>query len=348
MVGVQKSLKHVSFDLSALAGHFCAGWREALRWPVFAWLLVSQTHRVVQMDGSIVTYAGDKRLDRADSAGVASALMLPEDLVLRRTLRLPRLLDEELYQAAMLEAAAISPFDDDELLWGYVSVPHQDGFNEVQVAITSLRQAERCLDIVRQNHGDSLPIDDTIQFWAPGEPPIVLRQAGSGQPRAAQSSRSVLRKEAWLMLLAALLSGAVAVTPAAKVRLRAIEAQHSYDALAASVKPLVDSRERLIRANQQLQEVAELMSERGNPLAVLDELSRLLPDDVVLNRLEISGQVVRIAGTADNAAGLMGLISANSAFGDIRAPSPATRPPGATKDSFVIEFSVVHPQGGAH
>ena len=276
MVGVQKSLMLFGLDLSAVVGHFRAGWREAKRWPVFAWLRTSQTVRVLRIDGSVATYLDDKQVEDGDHPGAVSALMLPDEVLLRRPLRLPRLLDEEVHAAASLEVAGVSPFDDNDLLWGYVSVPQQVGFSELRLAITSRRQVERCLEVARQSHGGVPPINDDVQFWVAGEPPIVLRHAGSAsEPLVPKPLRSGVRKEAWLMLLAAVLCAAVAVTPTAQLRFQAIEAQYSYDALAASVRPQIELRERLVRANQQLQEVAGLVAERGNPLAVLDELTRL-------------------------------------------------------------------------
>ncbi|MBP6652380.1 MAG: PilN domain-containing protein, partial [Xylophilus sp.] len=63
-----------------------------------------------------------------------------------------------------------------------------------------------------------------------------------------------------------------------------------------------------------------------------------LTDDTSLRSLQIQGLKVNIEGQTGNAAELMQLLGRQPGFRDVVAPTAATRPFGAAKDNFKIEF----------
>jgi general secretion pathway protein L len=65
-----------------------------------------------------------------------------------------------------------------------------------------------------------------------------------------------------------------------------------------------------------------------------------LNDDASLLSLQIQGNKVNITGQAQNASLLMKQLDATPGFRDVRAPAPATKPLGAVRESFTIEFNI--------
>ena len=96
-------------------------------------------------------------------------------------------------------------------------------------------------------------------------------------------------------------------------------------------------QEQAVRKRRVLEKASE---QRHDVVALIDQITRQLPDDAVLTRLEIAGGTVRLSGQADNAAQLLQTLGAKPAFRDVRAPSGISRGPAGGKEGFTIEFRV--------
>ena len=169
-------------------------------------------------------------------------------------------------------------------------------------------------------------------------PPVVLGGYGEGLREAYATRR---RRMGYGLLLTALaLLAAMAITPTAQLRLRAIEAVQAYDAIAQRTAPLVRQREFLLQSSEQLGALSEMLAGRIEPLRILDKLTQVLPDDTSLQSFKLQGAKVTIVGATANASTLMQLLGNQPGLHDVRAPAAATRTAGASKETFAIEFSL--------
>ncbi len=341
----RNDLRLFGLDLVAARDYLRAGWSEAMRWPLFAWLTPSGPVRFIRADGQEEIWQGGRRAAAAknDAPPPFAALEIPEDRLLRRRLTLPAMPEAELAAAAALDARAASPFPAEDLLCGHAVAALPGGRCEVELVMASRAQADRFLQKMAQAASGAAPEKNTSELWAasslPNQPPIIF--PGYGETlrlkSAARSRRGVLA----LLALLSLLLCAIAVTPTAQLRARAIAAQHGYNVLHEQVQPSVRAREQLVAARERLDSAREILAARASVLPALDLVTRLLPDDTVLTRFEVQGSVVRLAGQTDNSANLMQALGSHPGLRDVRAPSAATRPPGAAKESFSLEFTVL-------
>lgn len=74
--------------------------------------------------------------------------------------------------------------------------------------------------------------------------------------------------------------------------------------------------------------------------AILDEVTRLLPDTTWLNRLEIRGQDLQIHGNSPQASALIGILEASRYLSDVQFRSPVTRDQRAGNERFHISATV--------
>ena len=81
-------------------------------------------------------------------------------------------------------------------------------------------------------------------------------------------------------------------------------------------------------------------------IRLLNELTRIVPDDTWLARVQILGTTVRIQGESEGASSLIGLIEASELLSDARFSSPVTKNPRTSNDRFVIEASLETGNGG--
>lgn len=305
-------------------------------WRALRWLNPRQPVRVLGSDGqsSVRLGVSGARVDYKGKVG-RLAVELPEELVLRRTLSLPQLPDADLAAAVSLDARTSSPFPEGDLLWGFERRgPAAGGLLRAEVALSSKSQVSRYLSSLGL-------VDAAHEVWAGGAHPIVL--VGGG---ARGGNRRWLK---WmiggLLVLGFCLLVTIAATPMLQTHFRLKDALLQHEKLVKAAMPQANLRTDLLKANEELEQVAGFVRAYPRPLVTLDELSRVLPDDAMLNTFEIKGDGVRISGIAVNAARLLELLAAQPGYIEVKAPSATSRVSGTNKEIFTIEFKVRRGEG---
>lgn len=328
----RSSLRLFGIDLEAVPAYLRDGWTEALSWPAFRWLTPEEPIRVIQADGTEVVRQGVSTRRVPASAKLRfCAIELAEDTVLRRSLVLPKLSKDELRQAVELDVHAASPFSEEEVVWGWRAEPGDR--LRVEIALTSRRLVEQQIEAHKSLLGGVLP-----EVWVGGERPFVVPGYGEAA-RLARVSRMRLALVGLLSATAVLLA-ALAVTPTVQLRERTLEAIGKYEELARAVKPQAQMRDELVRLGEQVRLLGRASEQRQDVVALIDQITRQLPDDAVLSRLEIAAGTIKLSGQADNAVQLLQTLGANPTFRDVRAPSGIVRAPAGGKEGFTIEFRV--------
>ncbi len=335
------------FSLASFLADLRTAWAQMQRWPGVAALSPALPVRLLLADGKDAWWSVGVASARSITAPAQGtdflALELPDDLVLLRTLALPTLEEAELRQAVALDVAEASPFPAEDRVWSFATRPLRAGTLEVLVAIASRRQVAQFIE----RSASRLPAGQSAEVWALQPPfaPIVLPGYAESR-RQARALRS-RRLAAALAVLAVGLMLAIAVTPTAQLRLRAIQAVQSMDALVKRTEPAVRQRAALTQTIDAATAMTDLLAQRSQPLQVLNLLTQTLPDDTSLLGLTLDGRKVSINGLTSDAAALMQILSARPEFRDVKAPTPAARPLGSTKDLFTIELTMAPPAGAA-
>jgi len=136
------------------------------------------------------------------------------------------------------------------------------------------------------------------------------------------------------------LLAAMAVTPSVQLYLRAQQANQAMTSLGQKAAPAMAQRESLVRVSEQLSSLALLTAKSVPPLQTLKLITEALPDDTSLLSLQIQGLKVSLTGQTGNAAALMKQLGGTPGLHDVNAPTPATKPLGAPRESFTIEFTL--------
>ena len=330
-------------DLNQLKADIFKTWRKAPQWPPLSWLRPLQLLTLVPAQGepSAVWENG------APAAGVKSrsafwAIELPEAMVLRKVLQLPPLDPADCQSAPELEVQAISPFPAEDLLWGYTELSRSKTLVRLQLVLASRNQVQpfiqNRIEQRQQAAGASAGSLTPPEVWVlgPERKPIVFQ--GFGENLRLQTGR---KKWLWNLAgvgLAVALLAAIAITPTAQLRLRALQAVAAYESMASKTTDVVAKREQLIQSADKVAYLAGALADRMDSVKVLSMLTQQLPDDTALQSARIQGSKVTITGLTDNASRLMQLLSNQEGVKDVKAPSAATRIQGVNKESFTIEL----------
>lgn len=322
-------LELFGLDLSRLWESFAAGWKDALRWKLFAWLSPEPSVCLHRPDGSSEWRLGASAQSAAAAGKSApQAVELPEEMVLFRELVLPDLLPADLRQAAALEVELNSPFPADEVAWGMDEQLLADGRRQVRIAFAARKHVAAFL-LARQFD------PEVCEVWAGADKPIVLFSYGEGKRQriVRQRRHRLLIGLAVVTVLALML----AATPWYVERAQVFDAQAKHARLEAEVAPVLAAREALLNSTAQLASIREQLAGEADGLAVLARLTALLPDDSYLTRLEVNGSLVRLGGIAANAARLVEMLGRESGFKEVRTPTAISRTADG-RESFTIEF----------
>ena len=335
-------LRLFGLDLNALWQDLCRPWQNMHAWPVFAWLTPTVPILLVHTDGDKSVWMGDEAPQSALVSGTKAkasrfaAIQLPEELVLRRQLTMPGMSGAQIAEAVALEAQALSPFAPTDIVWGHSLTRGTGATVQVELALASRKQIASHLQS-RDAHLSGLAQPEVWVLPRSGRP-IVM--PGYGEARRFQYMRKWRRFGIFLVLLALLFVAAIAITPTAQQRFRAVEAVNAYTAVHQRTLPLAAKREDLVKTSERLAALNEIVSNRMDSLKVMDLLTQSLPDDTSLLGLQVQGLKVNMNGQTTNAAALMQHLSAQPGIQEVRAPSAATRPLGVSKDSFSLEFTL--------
>jgi general secretion pathway protein L len=294
---------------------------------------------VVLMDpqGGESVWRDDRRLVGAVRKPKFMAILLPEDLVLRRSLLLPRMSAALTDQALEIEARSHSPFPAGELVWGSLLRDADGGQKHAEILIAP---RSHIVSYLQTRWPETAAADRQPEVWAMSEwgVPVVIRGFGETH-RLNQAGRQ--RRGNWALLtLSLIIATAAAVTPTMQLRMRALEAATAYEAVARRVAPLVRKRDELTALNDRISALGVASAERVDPAAVIDYLTKILPDDTYLYNLEVQNTKVTANGFTVDAAALLQRLSADPRLKNVRSPSAVTRQPGATKEAFVVEFTL--------
>lgn len=348
-MAISTESRFFGLDLNQLKADILKTWRRAPKWPPLSWLRPAQMLRLVPAEGAptVVWESGEPVL-KPGREPVFWALELPEHMVLRKTVALPALDPQDCASAAELEVQAISPFAADDLLWGYTELSRSSKAVKLLVVLASRAQTEPYLQaqVAQQLHLQTLKGQSKAEsleqpevwVFAPERRPVVFQGFGE------QARYALGRKRLWWnvagVALAVLLLAAIAATPTAQLRMRAIEATHAYEGMAAKTADIVAKRDTLIQSADKVAGLSELLAERIDGVQVLSMLTNVLPDDTALQSARIQGSKVTISGLTENASALMQKLSNQEGVKDVRAPSAATRMGGGNKESFTIELGL--------
>lgn len=338
MPSLSRDLRVFGVDLGALWSALRRPWQDMHDWPVVSSFSPAQPVRVLRADAADACWRGVRARASGSppSESAAVAVALPESIVLRRTVVLPYAALAEAGQALALQVQALNPFDPADLVWGWRRRVTADGAVEADVALVSRRQIGRHLEGLQSRlDGAAAP---EVWFCIDDGPPIVL--PGYGETRRERQARRHRMLCGALLAVAVLLVCMLALTPSLQLGLRGLDAARKHGEIVQQARPVLAQREALVQAKEAMGGLSELLHNRIDPLRVLEVLTRELPDGSAVHSFRLQGDAVTISGLTGDAASLMQRLGQQPGLRDVRAPTAATRQPGAVSEAFTIAFQL--------
>jgi general secretion pathway protein L len=275
-----------------------------------------------------------RRLGRHQIAPAQIVLRLQPSEVVKAHLSVPAAAGDMLEPIVRNQIERLAPWPTDKALFAYETAAPPDGSAtlEVPLVITGRTLVE----------GLAAELEDF--GFRPGV--VDYGTEPSAEPRLnlltvpmSESGRSgnIVLSSLGLLCLAALVAGAIGM-------LGLMQQARELSALGLKLEELRGKTAAELPNQASARRQAWLAAEKlaqPSMAVVLEALSRALPDDAWLNRLEVEQATVRLGGNATNAPALIGQIEASGHFTDVQFSAPTTLQEGETQESFTITARIV-------
>jgi len=263
-------------------------------------------------------------------------LLLPRDSALEKTITLPLAAEENLREVLAFEMDRQTPFRADQVYYD-CTVPAREPKNHtltMDLVVTPRQALDELLaglariglypDVVTTRTRDARPL------------PVNLLSAESRKLRPLAARRVNF-----------LLGGLTLALLTATVALPLLHKSHvitTLDHLLDTVSVQAAAAHRLSEEVEHLRASSRFLAEkkRSTPMVLftLNELTRTLPDNTWLERLEITGTEVQLEGVSESAAALIPLLESSPSFQNAHFRSPVTRAPLANEERFHVSVQL--------
>lgn len=331
-------------DLSSLGSEWRAAWHGLWHGPWRRWLTPAMPVRLLLPDGSDAIWSSHGRplQFKPDAQALARArfvgVVLPEELLLRRSWTLPPLPEAARQSAVDLELRGISPFAATDALSVHAFEPAPGGKLQVHAALMSRTHVAQYLATQAPRLSKAADPEVWVGLGPKNAQWRDVPGFGGGRRERRQSLWAALAVVMVMACLAVLV--AMAVTPTLQLRERALQAQQNFAELQAKAAPAIGHRESLVRHAEMLDSATRSIGQQMPAVQTLDLITRWLPDGTFLTSFQIEGLKVRLAGQTDNAANLMRQLGVQPGVQDIKSPTAAVKVPGLNRETFTLEFTL--------
>ena len=262
-----------------------------------------------------------------------ATIRIPQDSVLRPTMELPAAARENLREIVSFEMDRFTPFRSDEVYFDYrisaedkdrkrlgleVAVVHKDGIDPYIGALHGLGLDLRGVEIEGDDKAGRTPFN------------LLPPKAPGSNDRLKDGIR------ASALIAIAMIAATVVYWPLAERK----------EELATSNAAVAEARQKKLALNQ-LQEQIDKLVERSaividmkssQPafIEILNEITRILPNDTWLTRVAWKGERLTLTGYSERASNLIGLMEDSDFLAEVAFAAPVTVDPRVQRERFKI------------
>jgi hypothetical protein len=329
------------YDLRRAFHYFRAGWHDFL-WGDSSVVLgvVDEFVAARYPSGEVRYYKAGELVAAPEVPGdvVATAVVLPDELALCKTLRVPAAAEPDLASMLTLEVSSSSPFPKADTCYGWLISDRTTDAIFLQLVIS-------CKSAVMAYIATEMDSHDVgaYEVWAQAGDRMVSVSGFGESPRQHRNRRRLGRMAATLaycvfaiMLLFALGAGTK------YLEWQKVEA--IQERVERTASDAVDLRTTLSSSKTKIATVNELLAAYPSPYGELKRLSALLGDDTWLVLADIQGSAIKIEGGSEDASAVMRKLLVHPAYARVEAPV-AIRKVGPGSEHFVLKLTLGSEKG---
>ncbi len=277
---------------------------------------------------------------KAQAAGAEEVILqLPPDQVMQRDLTLPLATEDNLREVLGFEIDRLTPFQRERVSYDHIGLARNPSEGTLSVRLYAVQRGKLEALLARLQALGIQPTAVTVKDPEGGSerpllPVVPNFLEGPRQPVRITPMRRLARISTGVML-ALLVVAAILPLWNQQRHIRALESA------LASVQPEVQQSRKLSSELSALADDYRFLVQRRQaaerPLSYLNELSRVLPDDTWLLRLEVDERHVGLQGESKDGSKVLSLIENSPLFQETRFAAPVVRISSTDTDRFNVQ-----------
>ena len=265
---------------------------------------------------------------------------LSDELGLRKILDLPLAAKDDLDQMLRLEMDRLTPFRADEVYFAH-RVLGSDARNRrmsVELQLAPKRELERVLETAQSFGIVPRRIELAVGAGVGGTLNLLPGESvhGTGENRLRGA----------LALLALILAVSAVAIPLQRQRATVAKLEAQVTAARAEAEESLTMRDRLEQLTRSAQFLVADKSRQPLVVQVLDELTRLVPDQAYIIQFELHDQTVEVQGFAATASDLIAVLEQSPLFKAPQFRSPVTQDRRSGAERFHVSVELAAKDGG--
>ena len=327
MTQADKQWEILGYDTRLLGKTFLAGWRDFL-WGEESPLKIhlDEAVRLEGAQGQTVVQSGR---EIASAEASCEGVLLPDSLVLAKTLELPLAAEVDLPSLMAMEVVANSPFPRDDTSDGWRVAGRTETQLRVQMVIVSTSSV---MEYIGKEYDIHDPREREIWAACNGD---LLPLTGFGEHRRMARYRGRLQRVGAMVAAAAGLLLLISGVAAAGKYLELGTLQENAQWVQKNSREASRMREELASANETILAVNRIVNDYPNPHLELERLTRLLGDEAYLAQWTMRGRNIKLRGRSMDAAAVMQVLTEQEAFAEVTAPQAMVRIPDGQEQFYL-------------
>ena len=289
-------------------------------------------------DASLHRAETSRRLLQAAGRNFQLLLCLPPEQVLQRTLTLPLAVEENLRQTLAFELDRYTPFKAEQVYFAFRVIERDAGQKRLSVELAAVPKSAVDQGVARAA-ALGLTVDGAVLANE------LLQQGGDWRnflPVAAKRRKSSVHLgwSAGMAALSAVLLAVLVAVPPWQKRAAAISFLDPLARAKAASQETDALRDRLGKLVKEDNFLHDKKWNTPSTVLVLEELSKLLPDDTFVVQLIFDGKTVQIQGETASSTSLIETLEASALFKDVSFKSQLTKIQGTPYDRFHLSATL--------
>src|SRR5450759_2331125 len=289
-------------------------------------------------DPSLYRVETSQRLLQVAGRNFRLLLCLPPEQVLQRTLTLPLAVEENLRQALTFELDRYTPFRPEQVYFDFRVIERDVSQKRLSVELAAVPKSAVDQGVARAA-ALGLAVDGAVLAAE------FLQHAGDCRnflPAAAKRHKPSARlwRRAGMAALSGVLLAVLLAIPLWQKRAAAISLLDPLTQAKAASQETDALRDRLRKRVEEHNFLPNKKWESYSTLQVLEEFSKLLPDDTFVMQFDFDGKTVQIQGDTGSSTSLLEILEASPLFKDVGFKSQLTKLQGTPYDRFHISATL--------
>ena len=249
-----------------------------------------------------------------------------DGLYLKKRIGLPLAAEENLRQVLAFEMERHTPFHAEDVYFDFRVVDRDAKSRRLEVELLVMQKS--MVDEALAVLGDWKLRPATASLDAAG-PSLLFVPDDYRAPSASGINRLLLAANVGAMVIALLI-------PIQRQETYLTDLRQRVDAARERAMSSLALKQEMDATRGRLASLLRSRSENGSVVEHIEELTRVLPDDTWLNRLEIRDGELHFQGFSGSASALVGVVEASELFRDARFGSPITRDARSGRERFHV------------